>query len=170
MVTDRPDFRGVAAKARAAHEAAEAEKSAKRDAERQAREAFIAKAVAALNADVLVLLNQAQADFASEQIEAIVEPNFDVRSMHHSVLPSVSFQCLGPKRPSDGWQFKSIPVFFSSDGEFIYAGAGEHSLSTRAEANIGKAPVGQPAELVASSVQRAVESYYKELADCHWLK
>lgn len=157
------DFKDIVAKGRTAHEQRIAGEEARRAAERDARSMAVDAAVAALEEDVLPLLERARADFAEEGIETKIEREFDVKRRAASVNPCVSFRCLGPRRASDGYQPSAPAIFLSSDGKVIYASAENVAFDNRPHEELGTARRGESAALVARAVERAVDVYFKEM-------
>jgi hypothetical protein len=98
------DFRDLAAKAKADHDARVKAEQA-RDAE--ARDAYnrtSAKAVSLLEEQILPLLAQAKADLAATSVQSEIDKDFDLAGFV-SKKPTISFWCKGPRR-DDGYQFK----------------------------------------------------------------
>jgi hypothetical protein len=119
-------------------------------------------AIAALKRDVVPLLTQAMTAFAEDGIKAGISEHFDVQNRAARVMPRVSFRCLGPKRVADGYQFEAAAVFFASDGNTIFAGAGESSIDREAKHPIGLAPVGTCESLVTKAIEIALNAYFNE--------
>ena len=92
--------------------------------------------------------------------------DYDV--MHYvSRLPSVMFQCVGPKKrnryggESDP---KSIPVFVSSDGDQIKVGLGDSQFARYPKETLARASVAEIEEFIAKALETAVTSYFSEIA------
>lgn len=157
-----PDFRDMASKTKAAHEQLKAEADERRKDRESADAGFVQAAIAALNRDVVPLLTQAKEAFEEDGIRATISEHFDVHNRPTRVLPCVSFRCQGPKRASDGYQYEAAAVFFSSDGNSVFAGSGTSSIDREAKHPIGQAPVGGCETLITKAIETALNAYFNE--------
>ena len=156
-----PDFRKLAADAKAAHEQREAEKEAESKRRTEERAKYVKRAVSALEKNVIPLLEKAKAELNAEGIESIINTKFDVGGSRRD--PYVKFQCVTPRRPSDHRLLESPPIFVSSNGESVTAGFAELSFQDEPEREIGTAPAQGCDELMETAIQKSLDLYYREL-------
>ena len=86
------DFRDLAAKAKADHEARVKAEDEQHAAERGAYARKGAKATSLLEVEILPLLERAKADLAATSVGSAIDKDFDLAGFV-SKLPSVSFWC-----------------------------------------------------------------------------
>jgi len=156
------DFRDMAARAKAAHEAKQAGARSTQNEARDARAKYVDAATAILADVVMPLLERAKIDFAAENIDAKIETDFDVKNRSNKD-PSVSFQFCGPRRQSDSFQFKCITAFFSSDGKKITASVAKNPLDARPGVSLGEAEPRQAETMISNAIERCLGSYYDVL-------
>jgi hypothetical protein len=159
---DMTDYQKLAAEAKAAHVKRQAEETAKREESRRARAAYVDRAASVLETSVLPKLKEAVAAFEREGIDSRITTLFDVKD-YTDRNPSVKFQCLGPKRASDGWQFESPPIFFSSNGKSVMVGISKHNFSRDADEWTGTAPAENCGDLIDEGIKKAIAEYYSAL-------
>jgi hypothetical protein len=154
-----PDFKDLAERAKANHEARVAERTRKTAEERELRKQRAEAAINQLSTEVIPALEKARAQFGHSGVHSHIQNDFDVLN-YIGKLPSVLFQFVRSEGETGD---RGLPVFFESDGETIEAGIGEHCFSHHSERSLGKAPPMNLDLLITNAVKEAIESYYKEL-------
>lgn len=155
------DFRKMAADAKAAMEGRKSETESAASKAKAEREIYISKAVKPLLEGVLPLLEKASKDFADEGILSAITTDFEPGDKSERD-PMVKFQCKGPKRESDGWQFEARAIFFTSNGTRMRLGVGDHRYSRNADRIIAEEHVDNFAALVRIGLERAIDFYMEE--------
>ena len=61
-----------------------------------------------------------------------------------------------------GYQYEAAAVFFSSDGNSVFAGSGTSSIDREAKHPIGQAPVGGCETLITKAIETALNAYFNE--------
>lgn len=156
------DFRDMASKARAAHEKLVDEKQQKSEAERKQRSDFVETAIERLESHVMPLLKKAESDFKLEDIDTRISQEYDVKSRAAVVFPSIKFQCLSPKRKSDGFQTASPGVVFISDGKKLTV-HGEKGDYGTTKTDLGTAPIEESNEVVRKALDHALSAHFQQL-------
>jgi hypothetical protein len=152
------EYQKMAADAKAALNKRTADQESERQAVSDERKKYVAKAASPLREDVLPALNKAAVEFKNEDIDSKIESDLDVES-YVSRDPLVKFQCLGPRRRKDGWQFEARPIFISSDGYRMKLGTGKHGFSREADQIIAEENVDNYGELVRIGLETALKFY-----------
>ena len=152
------DYRKMAADAKAALKEREVQLKSETQIARDKRKEYVEKAASPLRDGVLPALQKAVEGFKAEGIDAKIESELDVTS-YASRDPVVKFQCLGPRRVSDGWQFEARPIFFSSDGDRMKLGVGNYGFSRDSDNTIAEENVNNYNELVRIGLGKALEFY-----------
>lgn len=130
------------------------------------RKDMVDAGIAMLNADVRPLLEEATADLLMTGIELQISEKFDVYNYaSDEVLPTLNARCLGPKRQSDGYQFKAEMVFFASNGKTIKVSRASNEYSDTPKVELGAALSEQIGPLAEQAISIAVESYYATLKE-----
>ncbi len=153
------DFKDMAAKAKAAHETRMAEKAQKDRAENEERSRVVDAAVADLTTNVIPIFERAAAIFREHQIETDIAKDFDVKGFV-SKKPSVSFMCFGPKRTTDGYQFKTRAAIVESDSAKIIVTVTRDVVHNAVEEKLGSSISAEGESLVTQAVNKVLEAYY----------
>lgn len=159
------DFRKIAADARVQHDAAEAEKEAKRAKERQDRIVWVEQGKALLEDNLVPLLEAARRDVAAEGIELAMERHYEVQQFASANPPTITLFGKGPKRPSDGWQWTTAAMKFipRDDGIELFQNEDNYSRSGKGKTLLIERP-DECSKLVDVSMQLLVKLYFEELA------
>jgi hypothetical protein len=152
-----PNFREMAQKAKAAHEARRAEAGKQSAAKQAARSNVVDQAIRQLEGQVLPLLGAAKAEFAEQDIDSEITKDFGVKNFPNQ-NPRVVFRCLGPRR-----QFKARSAWFESNGQTIFIGVTADQDQARPSNWTEASPGGDCAGLVTQAVEQALASYFVEL-------
>jgi hypothetical protein len=156
------DFRDLAAKAKADHEA-RVKAEQERDAAAQRSYARTsARAISLLEAQILPLLDQAKAALAATSVETATDKDFDLVGFV-SKKPSVSFWCKGPRR-ADGYQFKTEAVVFTSDGEAVTIKPAK-ILGQKQTPDRTIRDLAELGPAVRQAIEAVLAHYYNELED-----
>lgn len=155
------DFRKMAADAKAAMAERDTETKSAAVKAKASREQYANIAVRPLREGVLPLLEKASKDFAEEGILSVIATEFD-SARNSERDPYVKFQCKGPKRARDGWQFDARAIFFLSNGSRIRLGVADHPFSKKVDRIIAEDKTDNFAALVRIGLERAIEFYMEE--------
>jgi hypothetical protein len=129
--------------------------------ERLLREQAFAKAVAALRATIVPVLQKAQAELATDGIPLVIEDNF------HTCAPGraaeVWIRIVGPAIPSrhSGRVMpESAPAFFSHDGSTLSFAMGRRGAQL---ADNFRPVLGDPEAVIEHAVAQAAASYFADI-------
>ena len=156
-------FREMALKAKAAYDEKVATERRKKEADADAKAKGILAQVEVLKTEVLPLLEDAKLALAETGVGVkITEEYLDEASSNQH--PRLLLKCLGPKRPSDGWQVQAPGLAFTVEGDQVWAAAAETATASRYIVRLGSSRVGEAQTIVSSAIQHALDAYYAELS------
>lgn len=155
------DFRKMAADAKAAMEERKGELEPVPKKAQAEREHYASLAAKPLLDGILPLLEKASKDFSDEGIISTITTDFEA-DRNADRDPQIKFQCKGPRRESDGWQFEARAVFFTSNGSRVRLGVGDHGFSRKPDRIIAEDKNGNVEGLVRIGLERAIEFYMEE--------
>ena len=148
-----PDFKKIAAEAKAAHEARELEKTRKFTEEEEAKARVVRAGNERLQADVLPILETAKKDFGAEGLDSKITPDV------YYDKASLIFQIISPPRRKDRYRLESEPVIFQSDGTAISVGIGEHSFDRTPKRQLGNSPPGDLNAITEKALRELISLY-----------
>lgn len=157
------DFGKLAADAKAAHDAKAADEARARDARSLARKRIVDAGIAVLEGVVTPILDRAASEFRQQRIEAVIERDYDVLNFMAEVPPTISFRLLGPKRPSDGYQYKTLLVAFGSLGAKIDIFATQDSTSRRPSRPHQIVDIAEAEDAIGKAVELTLVDYFKTM-------
>jgi hypothetical protein len=135
-----------------------------RGAERARIELEYDKAARLLKRTVAPLLEQALTAFREQGVEARIQYDFEMHGNPHR-KPAITFSCFGPKRRSDGYQFESPGVRFTTDLQTVSSGQAEN---THPQVDFtGRSPIAQSDSLITRCARKVLEQYYIALDEWH---
>lgn len=108
------DFKNLIDNARDQKAAAEAAEKQKLEDEQNARNAKLEAGIALLDEHVRPLLEQAVEALKAENIQASIEDRF-TRNAYAYSAPSLVLKPMGPKRPSDNYQYRARAMHFVAE-------------------------------------------------------
>lgn len=161
------DFKQIAAQAREQDRAKAEEQRKIHDSEREEHLRRAEAGVEQLKTKIAPLLESAKQAFEEQGIPCTISNDYDVTN-YVNKLPSVMFQCVGPKkknRHGGESEPKSIPVFVSSDGDQVEIGLGKNHFSIRPDNTLAKVDAGDADASIEEAVKAAVSSYFSEIAE-----
>ena len=156
-------FREMALKAKAVFDEKVATERRKKEADADAKAKGILAQVKVLRDEILPLLKDAKVALAETDVDVkITEEYRDEASSNQP--PRILFQCVGLKRPSDGWQVQATGLAFTVEGDQVWAAAAESATASRYIVRLGSSRIGEGRTIVSKAVQHAVDAYYAELS------
>jgi len=155
------DFRKMAADAKAAMEERKGERESAPNKVKAERESYVTFAAKPLIDGILPLLEKASKDFAEEGIHSNIVTVFGSDG-HAEQDPMVKFQCKGPPGADGSALFEARPIFFTSNGNRIRLGVGDHRFSRNADRIIAEDKTGNIESLVRIGLERSIEFYMEE--------
>lgn len=161
------DFEQIATLARERDKAKAEEERRQRDNEYEERLHRTQAGIKQLDAGIVPLLENAKQAFEKEGIPCVIRSDYDVVN-YINRLPSVIFQCVGPKKKNRSGgesEPKSVPVFVSSDGDQVEVGLGDSHFARYPKKTLARAGVGEIEESIAKALETAVSSYFSEIAE-----
>jgi hypothetical protein len=154
-------FIEIARRAKRDHEARLDLARAHAEHERLLRERTFAKAVAALQASIVPVLQRARAELAIDGLPLVIEDNF--RSQAHGRAAEVSIRIVGPDIPSrhsGRVTPESAPAFFSHDGSTLSFAMGRRGAQL---ADNVRPVLGDPTAAIEHAIAQAAASYFADI-------
>jgi len=154
-------FIEIARRVKRDHEARLDMAKAHAEHERLLRERGFTKAVAALQASVVPVLQRARAELATDGIPLVVEDNF--RSPAQGRAAEVSIRIVGPDIPSrhsGRVTPESVPAFFSHDGTTLSFAMGRRGAQL---AENVRPVLGEPTAAIEHAIAQMAASYFADI-------
>ncbi len=158
------DFKKIFDEAQTASELQERLEKEAIDQAQKERNERTASDVTALQNAISTYVEKAKMEFGENGIQLVITEELDVANRAVYVKPHIKIHTLSPKRRKDGWQNNSIPIFFASDGKYLFAYYDEGRGVGPPKQEAGKVPLGDHERLIEEAFEFLAGKHFEMLS------